>query len=436
MLPGTCKGIGMGRQCRHHPFPHYTHPKGFLTMAVGAPPFPELPAIAGFQVATMAAGIKSDGSTDLLLVRMEEGTSVAGTFTANRVRAAPVELCRERLPGGRARGLLVNSGNANACNGEQGMKDARNLSLVTAVALGVDVATVFTSSTGVIGKALPVATMAGAIPGLTRQLAPGGWDKAARAIMTTDTFPKGVVRRFTLDGMETTLVGITKGAGMIHPQMATMLGYLFTDAAITPSAWQRLLERAVDQSFNRISVDGDTSTNDTVLAFASAMAGNTPITSPDDPRAEPLIQALMSACLELAQMIVRDGEGATKFITITVSAARTEEEARQVAETIASSPLVKTACFGNDPNWGRILAATGRSGVAIDPGRLQVWLGECLIVEQGGRAASYTEEAGMAVMAREELAIRVALGQGSAEYTVWTCDFSQEYVHINAAYRT
>ncbi|MBF0627516.1 MAG: bifunctional glutamate N-acetyltransferase/amino-acid acetyltransferase ArgJ [Magnetococcales bacterium] len=408
-------------------------------MAVGRPqPLPSLPALAGFRLATAACGIKNGQSTrdDLLLVAMDPETTVAGVFTRNRVHAAPVALCRQRLTGGRARGVVVNSGNANAVTGAQGMADAVEMTRLAAQALALPEEAIFVASTGVIGVPLPMARIRAGIAPLGQKMAPGGWLQAAQAIMTTDTFPKLAVRTGVLDGRTVTMIGMAKGAGMIRPDMATMLAFLFTDANVAPAALQTLLERGVESGFNAITVDGDQSTNDTALLFASGQAGNGRLEDPDAPGAAPLAAMVTEICQALAQEIVRDGEGARKFVTVTVAGAATPAEAKQAAMAIANSPLVKTALAGSDPNWGRILAAVGAAGVAVDPDRLSLWLGEVLVVEQGRLAAGYAEEHGAAVMAGEEIAIRVELALGTASRTVWTCDLTHDYITINADYRT
>ncbi|MBF0425459.1 MAG: bifunctional glutamate N-acetyltransferase/amino-acid acetyltransferase ArgJ [Magnetococcales bacterium] len=405
-------------------------------MAVGTPPAIDIPAIPGFRLAATACGLKTNGRPDLLLVQMQPAATVAGLFTRNQVAAAPVTLCRQRLPGGKAAALLVNAGNANAGTGAPGMMRARASTQCVAQTLAIAEEQVFVSSTGVIGQPLPVEKIEAAIPGLAAALAADAWADAATAITTTDTFPKARHRRCVIEGRPVLLAGIAKGAGMIHPDMATMLVYLFTDVAISTAAWQQLLAQAVEASFNSITIDGDTSTNDTVLGFASGLAGNAPITDADAPAARPFADALNDLCLELAHWIVRDGEGATKFITITVTGAPSEAAARQIGKVVAHSQLVKTACFGNDPNWGRILAAVGRAGVPIDPTAVDIHLGEVAIVERGGLAPTYTEAQGARVMAEPEIAIRIDLHAGSATTTTWTCDLSHDYVSINADYRT
>ncbi|MEO5340879.1 MAG: bifunctional glutamate N-acetyltransferase/amino-acid acetyltransferase ArgJ [Magnetococcus sp. MYC-9] len=405
-------------------------------MAVAHPPFPDLPPVAGFRLATAAACIKQSGEPDLLLVEMAATTRMAGLFTRNQVVAAPVTLCRQRLAAGNARALLVNAGNANAANGIQGIEDALALSRRAAEALGIEESALFVASTGVIGVPMPMAGPLQAIPLLAGQLAAGGWAEAAHAIMTTDTFAKGSVHRFEQDGQAAVMVGIAKGSGMIRPDMATMLAFLFTDAAATPAVLHTLLQRAVAKSFNSITVDGDTSTNDTVLLFASGCNGGPPLEEADAPQAEPLARALDAVCQDLAQAIVRDGEGASKWIQVCVTEARTEAEAKQVAMAVANSPLVKTACAGSDPNWGRMLAAVGHAGVPVDAQRLSLHLGELMVVENGARAPHYRKEQGVAIMQQEEIRIRIDLGAGQASHTVWSCDLTHDYITINAEYHT
>ncbi|MBF0175962.1 MAG: bifunctional glutamate N-acetyltransferase/amino-acid acetyltransferase ArgJ [Magnetococcales bacterium] len=405
-------------------------------MAVGSPPPIDIPPVPGFRLAATACGLKATGRPDLLLVHMHPGTAVAGVFTRNQVVAAPVQICRQRLVGGRADALIVNAGNANAGTGPQGVQNALEVSRSVARELSVPEACIFISSTGVIGQPLPVEKIRAAIPSLAANLRDDAWSDAAVAITTTDTFPKARHRRCTLDGRPVLLAGIAKGAGMIHPDMATLLAYVFTDAAITPMAWQRLLERAVSASFNSITVDGDTSTNDTLLGFASGLAGNDLLTDPDSPRAAPLVTALNDLCQELAHLIVRDGEGATKFITITVAGAKSEADARQIGKVVAHSQLVKTAFFGQDPNWGRILAAVGRAGIPINVDAVDIHLGDVQIVQKGGLDPTYTEARGAQVMSAPEIAVHIHLHAGSAAATTWTCDLSHDYVTINADYRT
>ncbi|MBF0157293.1 MAG: bifunctional glutamate N-acetyltransferase/amino-acid acetyltransferase ArgJ [Magnetococcales bacterium] len=405
-------------------------------MAVGVPPSIDIPPVPGFRFAATASGIKASGTDDLLLFAMTPGCHAAGVFTRNQIVAAPVVLCRERLAGGVARALVVNSGNANAANGPEGLLDARAMTSRVGALLGVPEHLVLAASTGVIGQRLPVDRPLKAMDRLVASLAGENWERAARAIMTTDTFPKAASRGFRLRGRECLMAGIAKGAGMIHPDMATLLAFFFTDAAVSAAALNGILHQVMAGSFNAITIDGDTSTNDTALVFASGLAGNVPLTSADEPEAGPLIAAFSDLSAELAEMIVRDGEGATKLIRVMVEGARDEAEANQVAMAVAKSPLVKTACFGQDPNWGRILAAVGYAGVPLDPATVSIHLGDVPIVVGGVRAPGYREERGEEVMSREEIPIRIDLGLGQSRRTVLTCDFSHDYVSINADYRT
>ncbi len=406
-------------------------------MAVGTPlSFPTLPALNGFRLAATAAGIKKGGQLDLLLVEMIPGTTVAGVFTRNQIHAAPVSLCKQRLGQGEARGLLVNSGNANAVVGVSGMHNARATTDAVAQLLTVSPEQIFVASTGVIGVPLPSERILTALPALSAKLQPGNWQQGVSAIMTTDTFPKVATRSVTLDGKQVTVIGMAKGAGMIRPDMATMLAFLFTDAAVTPEALQSLLTQSVESSFNSITVDGDQSTNDTALLFASGAAQNPVVRDPNDPKAKPLALAIQEVCMALAQAIVKDGEGATKFVTITVTGAVHPNEAKQAAMAIGNSPLVKTALAGSDPNWGRILAAVGAANVTLQADSLSLWLGDVLVLEKGQQATSYTEAQGAAIMANAEIEIRVDLAVGTAQATVWSCDLTHEYISINADYRT
>jgi glutamate N-acetyltransferase/amino-acid N-acetyltransferase len=394
-----------------------------------------LPAVKGIRLGAACAGIKRSDRDDLVVIEAAEGSACAAVFTRNAFCAAPIIVAREHL-GRRPRWLLVNSGNANAGTGQRGLDDARRTCKALAQLTGASAEQVLPFSTGVIGEYLPVDKIESALPQVLSTLDEAGWGQAARAIMTTDTRPKGASRNLNLAGVPVTVTGIAKGAGMIHPNMATMLAFIATDAAVDQDSLQHCLSEAVDGSFNLITVDGDTSTNDACVLFASGAAGNPELDrqSADFPL---LFRAVREVCEELAEAIVRDGEGATKLIRIEVQEARDEAEAHNVAKTIAHSPLVKTAFFASDPNWGRILAAIGRSGCAsLDISKVAIWLGNVQIVENGGRASSYTEEAGRAVMSESDILIRVALGRGLAHQRVLTCDFSYDYVRINAEYRT
>lgn len=392
-------------------------------------------AVRGIRLGAAAAGIKREDRDDLLIIEADEGATAAAVFTRNAFCAAPVRLAREHL-GSSPRWLLVNSGNANAGTGDQGLSDAMTTCRALADLVGADVRQVLPFSTGVIGEFLPVAKIEAALPAAVAALDEAGWERGARAIMTTDTRPKTASRACQIEGQTITVTGISKGAGMIHPNMATMLAFLATDARVNQSDLQAVLARATDKTFNCITIDGDTSTNDAcvLLASGAAMAAPLELATPDFAHFE---QAVFEVCAELAEAIVRDGEGATKLMRIQVQQARDDAEARTVAKTIALSPLVKTAFFASDPNWGRILAAVGRAGCEqLDIAGVSIWLGDVQIVERGGRARSYTEAAGAAVMARDEILVRVELGRGAAEETVLTCDFSYDYVRINAEYRT
>ena len=391
--------------------------------------------VAGIRLGAASAGIKRQDRDDLLIIEAAAGATCAAVFTQNACSAAPVVVARRHLSAG-PRWLLINSGNANAGTGDRGLADALATCGLLAELTGGASEQVLPFSTGVIGEFLPVEKIAAALPHALADLDEGGWDRAARAIMTTDTRPKIASRACQFAGVTITVTGIAKGAGMIEPNMATMLAFVATDARIGSADLQAILTRAADLSFNRITVDGDTSTNDACVLLASGVVSAPPII-PGTEAHERFENAVCEVCAELAEAIVRDGEGATKLMRIQVQQATDADEARKVGKTIANSPLVKTAFFAGDPNWGRILAAIGRAGCAeLDISRVSIWLDDVLIVEQGGRAAGYTETAGAAVMSREEIRVRVDLGRGAAEATVLTCDFSYDYVRINAEYRT
>ena len=413
-------------------------------MPVGyTPPTQEdLLPVPGVALGTAAARIKNWDRDDVLLVVCDPGTVAAGVFTKNRFCAAPVTVCREHLARvhdgrGAFRALVVNAGNANAGTGEPGLADAR--AECVAVARLVDCAPeeVLPYSTGVIMEPLPVGKIVAALPAAKAAARADNWLAAARAIMTTDTVPKGASRRVTVDGVPVTVTGVAKGAGMIHPDMATMLAFMATDAPLSAPLLARLVREVADVSFNGATVDGDTSTNDSFVLAATRRAKIDPISTLDDARLAPVRRAIEECAVELAQAIVRDGEGATKFIAIRVEGGRTADECRRVAFGIAHSPLVKTAFFASDPNLGRIVCAIGNSAAPdTDPARVSFWLDDVLVVDRGGRAAAYREEDGQRVMKRDEVTIRVDLGGGSAAATVWTCDFSHDYVSINADYRS
>jgi glutamate N-acetyltransferase/amino-acid N-acetyltransferase len=398
--------------------------------------FPDLPAVAGVRLAVTAAGIRYRGRPEMLLVDLAAGSSVAGVFTRSQTAAAPVLWCRSALEGGAARGLLVNAGNANAFTGRQGEADVAASAAAAAAVLDCTPRQVFVSSTGVIGVPLPMPMLTGALPALQQRLGLDGWEQAAAAIATTDTFRKGAGATTTVDGRAVHIVGIAKGAGMIAPDMATMLAFIFTDAAIAPPALQALLNAAVAGTFNCITIDGDTSTNDTLLLFATGAAGGPVISDAADVRLADFAAALETVCRDLAQQIVKDGEGATKFVTISVSGASDGGAARHIALTVANSPLVKTAIAGEDANWGRIVMAVGRAGERIDRDHLAISIGGVLVTRDGGVVAGYDEAPVAAHMRGREIAIAIDVGVGQGEATVWTCDLGHGYIDVNASYRS
>lgn len=405
-------------------------------MAVGYTALPELLSIPGVRIGACAAGIRYQGRNDLVLFELAQGSRCAAMFTKNAFCAAPVIVAREHLASGEPHYLLINSGNANAGTGRQGLDDARRSCALVGAQLGCDASRVLPFSTGVIGQRLPVERVEQALPMLVSTLSDTHWELGARAIMTTDTVAKGVSQQAEIDGRRVTLTGIAKGAGMIRPDMATMLAFIATDASVDPGFLNASLHRAVDRSFNRITVDGDTSTNDACVLVATGMAGNFELKE-NHPQSDDFQRTLDGVCERLAQLIVRDAEGATKFITVEVSEGRDRRECLQVAYTIAHSPLVKTAMFASDPNWGRILAAVGRAGIdQLDIDRVSIFIGDVCIVRDGGVSPAYTEAAGQAAMKPAEITIRVSLGRGNVAEQVWTCDFSHDYVTINAEYRT
>lgn len=408
-------------------------------MAVGDDQLPPLAPVAGIALATVAAGIKTPGRKDVVLLEICEDSNCAAVFTQNAFCAAPVTVARDHLraSGAQPRYLLINTGNANAGTGKSGISDARACCEAVARAAGVSASQVLPFSTGVIGEPLPVAAIEAAIPAAIAALDDTGWADAASGILTTDTRPKGCSVTFECEGRSFVVTGIAKGAGMIRPNMATMLGYVATDAAVGADVLQQILAAAVERSFNRITVDGDTSTNDACVLLATGRAGNELLVQPEGALFAALSQAVEAVCVQLATGLVRDGEGASKFVTVEVGGGLSEAECLEVAYTIAHSPLVKTALFASDPNWGRLLAAIGRAGIAdLDVERVAVYLNDVLIAENGCRAASYTEEQGVAAMAPEDITVRVELHRGAASATVWTTDFSYDYVRINAEYRT
>jgi len=404
-------------------------------MAVGFTGLAELFPIAGLRIGVCSAGIKKLGRPDVVVMELACGSSCAAVFTRNAFCAAPVTVAKQHLLSAAPRYLLINTGNANAGTGRQGLADASLTCQSLAQLAGCQSNEVLPFSTGVIGEPLPVDKIISVLPQALAGLTEDNWSEAAHGIMTTDTVPKGYSRRLALSGGEVTITGIAKGSGMIRPDMATMLAYIATDASIEQTVLQQLLTAAVARSFNRITVDGDTSTNDSCLLMAT---GRTAVVVAAESEDFALFsEALNEVCEFLAQAIVRDGEGATKLITIDVLNGRDVQECEQVGFTIAHSPLVKTAFFASDPNWGRILAAVGRAGIEdFDLDTITIHLGEVCIVRDGGRAADYTEQLGVEVMAQAEITIRVDLARGSAHARIWTCDFSYDYVRINAEYRS
>jgi len=404
-------------------------------MAVGNVTFPEMKKVPGIKLGTSNAGIKQTERDDLLLVEMAEGATCAGVYTQNAFCAAPVHIAKAHMQQS-PRWLLVNSGNANAGTGQQGMADAMSCCTAVATAVAANNTQVLPFSTGVIGENLPVDKIEAALANAVSALKEDNWTQAAHAIMTTDTFAKGASLVIELEGQSVTLTGVSKGAGMIQPNMATMLGFVATDAKISQELLQKCLSVAAEQSFNRITVDGDTSTNDACILMASGCSSAPEITAESE-NYQVFAQAVMDICKRLAELIVRDGEGATKLMRICVEQAESSAEAVQVAKTIAHSPLVKTAFFASDPNWGRILAAVGRSGIEnMELDKVEIYLDDVCIVKNGGRAESYTEEKGQQVMNQEEILVRVVLARGKIMQEVLTCDLSYDYVKINAEYRT
>jgi glutamate N-acetyltransferase/amino-acid N-acetyltransferase len=408
-------------------------------MAVGPGNLLPLQVVPGVRLGTVPAGIKKPGRKDLVLIEVAPDTRCAAVFTRNAFCAAPVTVAREHLQScsHQPRYLLINTGNANAGTGAAGIAAARDCAAAVAAVVGVEPQCVLPFSTGVIGEPLPVQKIVEAIPASYAALTAEGWMDAAQGILTTDTRPKALSVTFHCAGRDYVVTGIAKGAGMIRPNMATMLAFLATDAAVEAPLLQEMLGELVERSFNRITIDGDTSTNDACLLLATGKAGNQVITDKTSDLYAALCDAVEQVCIELAHGIVRDGEGASKFVTVAVNGGKTEAECLDVAYTIAHSPLVKTALFASDPNWGRLLAAIGRSDVPdLEVERVALYLNDVLIAEGGCRAASYTEAQGAAAMASEEITIRVELDRGDASAAVWTTDFSYDYVRINAEYRT
>ncbi|MBL8525741.1 MAG: bifunctional glutamate N-acetyltransferase/amino-acid acetyltransferase ArgJ [Betaproteobacteria bacterium] len=402
-------------------------------------PTPEsLLPVAGVTLGYAKAHVRKPDRKDMLVIALEPGSLAAGVFTQNRFCAAPVLVCREHLKhGSDMRALVINTGCANAGTGDRGLADARATCAEVGKTLGVAPHQVLPFSTGVILEHLPMERILAGIPQCKANLTATGWFDAAHAIMTTDTVPKGASRQIDIHGHKITVTGISKGAGMIEPNMATMLGFIATDAVVGDDVLQDMVRAAADVSFNAITVDGDTSTNDSLILMATGKAGNPPINGEGTAEYAKLQDAVNEVAIALAQAIVRDGEGATKFMTVRVEGGKTREECLKIGKAIANSPLVKTAFFASDPNLGRILAAIGYAGVAdLDTEKLKMYLGAVLVAENGGRAASYKEELGAAVMKESEILVRVELGRGVEHATVWTCDFSYDYVKINADYRS
>jgi glutamate N-acetyltransferase/amino-acid N-acetyltransferase len=396
----------------------------------------ELPAVGGVRGVAHAAGLRYKGRDDLLLLHFPDGAAVAGVLTRSKCPGAPVEWCKKLLPHGRAEALLVNAGNANAFTGKRGRTSVERSAEAVAAALGCSAEGVYLASTGVIGEPLPDDRMAAAIGEAAGKLGEADWARAAGAIMTTDTFPKAASRTCEIDGKPVRLVGIAKGSGMIAPDMATMLGFVATDAGLPAAVLQPLLAAATERSFNAITVDGDTSTSDTLLLFATGAAGRFEADSPADRRLADFAAALEALLVELAQLVVRDGEGAQKFVTVTVRGARDDAAAKRIALSIANSPLVKTAIAGEDANWGRIVMAVGKAGEEADRDRLAVSIGGVTIARDGERVPDYDEAPVAAHMAGREILLEVELGLARGEATVWTCDLTHGYIDINADYRS
>jgi glutamate N-acetyltransferase / amino-acid N-acetyltransferase len=400
---------------------------------------PDVPAIDGVRLATAAAGIRYPGRIDLLLALFDPGTTVAGVLTQSKTASAPVDWCRQHLAHGMARALVVNSGNSNAFTGKRGTEAVQRTAEAAAEAADCLGADVYIASTGVIGETLDASKIAVHLATLAQAAKPDGFAQAARAIMTTDTYPKLATRKAEIEGVEVTINGIAKGAGMIAPDMATLLVFLFTDAAIEPQALRASLDPAVEETFNAVTIDGDTSTSDTLLIFAtgrSTSRGAPRIADRNDLRLASFRFALHEVMHDLALQVVKDGEGLTKFVTVKVTGAKTKKAARAIAKSIANSPLVKTAIAGEDPNWGRIVAAVGKAGEAADRDQLAIWLGDILVAKDGEVAPSYRERQGAAYMKGPEIAITVDVGVGKEAATIWTCDLTHDYIAINADYRS
>lgn len=406
-------------------------------MAVGDVSMPHMHVVQGVKIGSAEAYVRYPNRRDLVIFEFAQGTNVAGVFTQNAFCAAPVHVSKLHLEQANPRYLVINTGNANAGTGKLGMENAQLTCLKLAELAEVEQYEVLPFSTGVIGEQLPIDRLVQGLRPALDTLDENSWVDAATGIMTTDTTPKGASEQFELDGVTYSMTGISKGAGMIRPNMATMLSFVATDVPIARNLVQQMLRISADQSFNRITVDGDTSTNDSCIFAATGLAGGIEISSVEDPRYAMVLDVLSRVMKRLAQLIIRDGEGATKFITVTVEGGNDIQECCDIAYSIAHSPLVKTAIFASDPNWGRILAAIGYAGVKdLDVEKIQVWLDDVQICKDGGAAADYTEEAGARVMSQTEMTIRVDLGRGQAKDTVYTCDLSYDYVKINADYRS
>jgi glutamate N-acetyltransferase / amino-acid N-acetyltransferase len=401
--------------------------------------FPDMPPVAGVRLATVAAGIRYAGRTDVLLAVFDPGTSVAGVLTRSKCPSAPVDWCRARLPAGSAGALVVNSGNANAFTGNSGKAAAAMTADIAAAAVGCKPDKVFLASTGVIGEPLDAQKFADVMERLAADAAPGGWDAAAKAITTTDTFAKGAAAMVRLGAAAVTICGIAKGAGMIAPDMGTLLAFVFTDAPIAPAVLRGLLRDGVEDTFNAVTIDGDTSTSDTLLAFATgaaALRGVERITRASDPRLPAFRKSLNAVLADLAEQVARDGEGARKLVEIVVQGARSKRSARRIALSIANSPLVKTAIAGEDANWGRVVMAVGKAGEPADRDRLSIWFNGIRVAHKGARDPAYDEAAVSATMKKSEIALTVALGLGKGRDRVLTCDLTKEYVAINGDYRS
>jgi glutamate N-acetyltransferase/amino-acid N-acetyltransferase len=401
--------------------------------------YPELPAIEGVSFATSAAGIKYQGRTDVLLVALAKGTEAAGVYTKSKCPSAPVDWCREALKSGKARALVVNSGNANAFTGKAGKETVKKTADIAAKALGCKPKEIALASTGVIGEPLDARKFDGPLQKAAKGLKSGPWIDAARAIMTTDTYPKLATATAKIDGVEVTINGIAKGAGMIAPDMATMLSFIFTDAPIAASALKTLLSKGTETSFNAITVDSDTSTSDTLILFATGAAakrGAPKIKTATDKRLKHFKAALNDVLLDLAYQVVRDGEGARHFVAVTVAGAKSAASAKKIAKSVADSPLLKTAIAGEDANWGRVVAAVGKAGEPADRDKLSISFGGIRVANKGMRDPAYDEKIVSDYMKGQDIDIRIDLGIGKGEFTVWTCDLTKEYVEINGDYRS